>query len=247
MTRGPSRTNGIAVVLTRPSDFSQEAAWDAWYDDTHLPDTVEASGAWVATRWQVHDRPAGYSPAVGFTHVAIYEFDDVASGAPALLDRFEDRRAAGELHPAHAITAVDVFVPTGAWCGRLEPREALRGQVMAYVGPTDPAVVEDWSRWVDEVHTVDMMGSGAFADTSRWVRVDPARFGPNFLTVYDVELDDLTEAVSLSGRAMAPAHEQGRILEAHSGGLRAALIPAGRHGSTGYRHDGAAQRTGSRR
>ncbi len=235
MTRDASRTDAIAVVFTRPSDLHREADWDTWYDDVHVPDTAAGSGAWVVTRWEVADRPAGGSPAVGFTHVAIYEFEEGADGGERLLDLFEQRRAAGAMHPAHTISAADVLVPTGAWPGRLEPRARCTGQVMAYVGPNDPSLVDEWTPWLDEVHVADMMGSGAFTDTSRWARTRPARFGPNFLTIYDVEDLDVGEAVALSGRAMAPAHADGRILPCHAGGIRAALRPAGRHGAAGYR------------
>ena len=71
-----------------------------------------------------------------------------------------------------------------------------------------------------------MVDSGAFANASRWVRTQRARFGPNYLTVYDVTLADINEAVHLSGAAMAPAREKGRLLDVHAEGLRASLVPA---------------------
>jgi len=66
-------------------------------------------------------------------------------------------------------------------------------------------------------------------------RLTPARFGPNYLTVYDVEGLDVGEAVARSGAAMGAAHQAGRLLACHSGGVRAALRPAGRYGSEGFR------------
>ena len=235
MAREPGRTDGIAVVFSRPSDLHGEADWDTWYDDEHLPDTAEAWGAWVVTRWEVADRPVGASPPVGFTHVAIYEFDDVRSGGPALLDHLDRARAAGRLHPLHTISAVDVFGAATGWPGRLDPRSTVSGQVIAFVGPNDRSLDAGWNEWLAAVHIPDMLGSGAFTDASRWVRLEPARFGPNYLTIYDVEGVDVLEAVARSGSAMAPAHEAGRIMTCHSGGIRAALRPAGRHGPTGYR------------
>ena len=41
------------------------------------------------------------------------------------------------------------------------------------------------------------------------------------------------EAVALSGAAMPAVHEQGRLMACHSGGIRAALRPAGRWGAGG--------------
>jgi hypothetical protein len=234
--RRSSATDGIVVVFSRPSDFTLESEWDTWCDDVHLPESATAAAAWVVTRWEVADRPSGFSPPVGFTHVTIYEFTDVEQGAVQLLDLLDRGRSDGTHHRAHAITGVDVLVPTGeAWRGRREPHDGLTGQVVAYVGPTDPSVTDEWSRWLDDVHVADMMGSGAFADASRWVRRQPARFGPNFFTIYDVELDDVAEAVALSGAAMAPAHAAGRIMGQHSGGSRAALRRTGRHGGRGFR------------
>src|SRR3954471_10331539 len=110
MTRERGRTDGIAVVFSRPSDLHREAEWDAWYDDEHLADTADACGAWVVTRWEVADRPAGASPPVGFTHVAIYELEDGRTGGPALLDHLERSRTEGRLHPLHTISAADVLM-----------------------------------------------------------------------------------------------------------------------------------------
>src|SRR5688572_29785594 len=96
---------GIVVVFSRPSDFAQEKDWDGWYSDRHLPATVERSGARVATRWENTDRPHMAVSPVGFTHVVIYEFDDITAGAPALLDLFETPGEGDFQHPVHTIIA----------------------------------------------------------------------------------------------------------------------------------------------
>ena len=235
MARERGRTDGIAVVFSRPSDLHGEAGWGNWCDDEHLPDTAEASGAWVVTRWEVADRPAGASPPVGFTHVTVYEFDDVRVGGPALLDHLDRARSQGRLHPLHTISAVDVLASASGWPGRLEPRASVTGQVIAYVGPNDRALDAEWNEWLSAMHIPDMLASGGFTDASRWVRTEPARFGPNYLTIYDVEGIDVMEAVALSGAAMPAVHEQGRLMACHSGGIRAALRPAGRWGAVGFR------------
>ena len=53
-------------------------------------------------------------------------------------------------------------------------------------------------------------------------RLTPARFGPNYLTVYDVEGLDVGEAVARSGAAMGAAHQAGRLLASLTGGLATA-------------------------
>jgi hypothetical protein len=220
---------GIVVVFSRPSDFTQERDWSAWYEGTHLPSTAEASGARRASRWENIERMALAASPVGFTHVAIYEFDDIAAAAPALLDLLDPSSAtAAPRHPAHTIIGVEVLRSAGGpWNRRLDPLTDVTGQVMAFVGPNDPAQEDEWNTWLDAIHIPDMVSSGAFVNATRWLRTERARFGPNYLTVYDVSLDDIGEAVALSGAAMGPAHEQGRLLECHAGGLRAALRRAG--------------------
>src|SRR5437899_542544 len=199
--------SGIVVVFSRPSDFAREQEWSAWYAGSHLPATADACGARAATWWENTERPATAVSPVGFTHVAIYELDDIHAGAPALLDLFESSSAASALgHPAHTIIGVEVMRPAGSrWRERLDVGTGVTGQVLAYVGPNDPAREGEWNRWVDGVHVPDMVGSGAFANATRWVRTEPMRFGLNYLTIYDVTLADVAEAVALSAAAMGPA------------------------------------------
>jgi hypothetical protein len=217
--------NGIVVVFSRPSDFAQEHAWSAWYRGTHLPATIDASRAKSATWWENVERPHMSVSPVGFTHVAIYEFDHVATGAPALLDLFDSSSAtAAPRHPVHTIIGVEVMRPAGnRWNDRLEPSRDITGQVIVFVGPSDPAREAEWNTWLDTVHVPDMVNSGAFVNATRWVRTDRSRFGLDHLTIYDVTLADVDEAVVLSASAMAPAREHGRLLECHAGGLRAVL------------------------
>ena len=107
---------------------------------------------------------------------------------------------------------------------------------MAYVGPNDRALDA----------AVERSGWRRCTSPTCWPRagsptpaggcaLEPARFGPNYLTVYDVEGIDVMDAVALSGTAMPVVHEQGRLMACHSGGIRAALRPAGRWGAQGFR------------
>jgi hypothetical protein len=225
MTTPASSPNGIVVVFSRPSDFAQEEAWSAWYRGTHLPATADACRAKATARWENSERPHMAVSPVGFTHVAIYEFDDIGAGAPALLDLFDPSSASFvPRHPAHTIIGVEVLRPAGSrWNQRLEPGADITGQVIAFVGPNDPAREDEWNTWLDDVHVPDMVNSGAFVNATRWVRTERARFGLDYLTIYDVAHTDLGEAVARSGAAMGPARERGRLLDCHAGGLRAVL------------------------
>jgi hypothetical protein len=216
---------GIVVVFTRPSDFTQEEAWSAWYDRSHLPATAEGAGAHAASRWENVERPHLAVSPVGFTHVTIYELDDLAAQSSVLLDLLDPSSpTAAPRHPAHTTIGVEVLRPAGdRWNGRLTAAGDINGRVIAFVGANDPALEDEWNAWVDDVHVPDMVGSGAFVNATRWVRTERSRFGLDHLTIYDVALDDVDEAVARSGAAMGTARAQGRLREYHAGGLRAAL------------------------
>jgi hypothetical protein len=222
---GCTDPTGIVVVFSRPSDFAQERAWSAWCGGSHLPTTRDRSGARAATWWENIERPPMATPPVGSTHVAIYEFDDVATGSAVLFDLLDPSSAsAAPRHPAHTIVGVEVMRPAGTrWNQRLEPSPDITGQVIAFVGPNDPAREDEWNVWLDTVHVPDMVDSGAFVNATRWVRTERVRLGLNYLTIYDVALPVVDEAVARSAAAMAPAREKGRLLECHAGGMRAAL------------------------
>jgi hypothetical protein len=226
---------GLVMVTSRPTDFTQEDDWARWCDDVLLPEVGTATGARVVTRWMVADRPPGFSPVQGFTHVDFYEIDDVETGPGLLLDAFEAQRMQGRMHPCHAVVGVDAFRSIGRWSNKAEPSEGLRGHVISYVMTNDPTQVDEWNRWLDDVHVVDMIGCGAFVNASRWHRVEPVQWGTDYLTVYDVELDDLSEAVRRSGAVMPDLLAAGRMFTSHYGGMRAMLTPAGRHGALGWR------------
>jgi hypothetical protein len=225
MIQDPAARGGIVVVFSRPSDFAQEQDWAAWCRGSHLPVTRDASEALAATWWENVERPTMAVSPVGFTHVAIYEFDEISAGSSVLLDLLDPSSAsAAPRHPVHTIVGVEVMRPAGAaWNRRLAPAPEITGQVIAFVGSNDPAREDEWNGWLDTVHIPDMVNSGAFANAPRWVRTERSRFGLNYLTIYDVSLPAVDEAVARSGAAMGPAREQGRLLECHAGGLRAAL------------------------
>ncbi len=233
MTEGQG-VDGLVMVLTRPSDFTQEEAWAKWYDEVHLPETGAASGATVVTHWQVADRPEGFSPVQGFTHVDFYEYDDALRGQLDLLEAFDAERSGGRMHPCHSVVGVDAFAATGRWARPTAHGPALTGHVMSYVMTNDPSRIDEWNAWLDDVHVPDMLASGAFVNARRWRRLDPPRYAANFLTVYDVELEDLSQAVHLSGSVMPELLRAGRMYTAHYGGLRAMLAPSGRFGATGW-------------
>jgi hypothetical protein len=231
-------TNGIAITFSRPTDFTRETEWAEWYDGEHLPDTVgPATGAWVATRFESIDRPPGAAPPVGFSHMAVHEFEDIDRDGGRFLDHIDALRAGSRMHPVHTIIGLELFRIFGRWNTKPEPSADLRGHIFAYTMSNDPAVEDEWNEWYDGTHVPDMMSAGVFAATTRWERLASPRFGPRYLTLYDIAQDDVADAVARSGAIMPGLHASGRLNHHHAGGMRAALRATGRHAGRGYRAD----------
>jgi hypothetical protein len=216
-----------------------EPQWDEWEDTVHIPALCAGDGPWVATRFELTEKPQPGMPGIGFTHVTIYELDDddVATQAAHALDALDALRAAGKVHPAHATMGADVFVAHGPFGEKPEPSSALHGHILTNVLCNDPAREAEWDAWYDEQHVPDMLTCGAFAAMSRWQRVPRVREGSNHLTLYDVATETVDEAVQRSAVTLAEIVAAGRKHETHTGALTVTLRPTGGHGGAGYRRE----------
>jgi hypothetical protein len=231
------RTQGLFITFTRCNDAQKEAEWDAWYDNVHVPDAIATGAVWAVTRWELLDRPALGYPAVGFTHVNIFEME-----GPDLEDRvrrFRENRPklvrAGRMHPNQTAVQVAALRAFGRWNEKPEPSAKTTGHILTFVLCNDPDLEDEWNPWLDDVHVPDMLSSGAFSAASRWQKLERDPYGPNYMTLYDIEHADLAEAGRLSGAVMPKIIAAGRKMTCHAGGLTVVLKPAGKWGAAGYR------------
>ncbi len=230
-------TRTIVVAFTRCNAPPKQQEWSEWYDDSYLPELVRDGSPQVATHWELTQKPVPGMPSIGFSHVTIYELagDDGEAQADALLARADALRAAGKTHPAHCVIGVDVLHRHGRAQRKPAPDASLRGHILAYVQCNDAARQREWDDWYDEVHLPDMMASHAFSAGTRWRRRDPARYGANDVTLYDVSGHSVEEAVEMSAAVMPGIAAAGRKLDCHVGGMTVTLRASGRHGGAGYR------------
>ena len=230
---------GLLIVATKCNQPSRADEWEAWYDDVHLPDLLDdwdGDGPSVATRWALSRQPEPGMPGIGFTHVTIYEFtDDVVGRARLLAERQAQLHADGRVHPTHSVVDAAVFVAHGTFTSKPEPSAALRGHILAHVFPNDPDLEAEWDAWYDAQHVPDMMASDAFTAATRWRREPRRTVGPNHLTLYDVGLDSIDEAVARSAAVMPDLIAAGRKHRAHTGAMTLTLVPSGRYAGAGYR------------
>jgi hypothetical protein len=66
----------LMVVGSNPTDPASEAAFNAWYTDTHLDDVLKVEGFVAARRYALSDvRPMAGSEASPFRYLAVYEIE----------------------------------------------------------------------------------------------------------------------------------------------------------------------------
>ena len=232
-----SRTTGLLVSSVKCARPAESAEWAQWYDDVHLPDLVEADGPWVATRFAVTPAPMPGMPGIGVTHVTIYEFagDDVPAQVERLVARDAHLRARGRVHPAHAVLDAEVLLAHGRWHDKPEPGAALRGHILSHVMSCDPTREAEWDEWYDDEHVPDMLSSDAFTAATRWAHWPRRHYGPQHVTLYDVALPTVAEAVGRSAAVMPGLIAAGRKHECHTGGPTLTLEATGRRAGAGYR------------
>ncbi|MFN3974454.1 MAG: hypothetical protein ACK4K2_04130 [Dehalococcoidia bacterium] len=78
---------------------------------------------------------------------------------------------------------------------------------------TDLAKEEDFNRWYDAVHLVDMVATGLVSHPTRYRNADPASREAKYLAIYEVEQDSLLEKIpqQVMERFMPQWVAQGRI------------------------------------
>lgn len=230
----------LLLAFTRCNAPGRADEWSDWYDEVHLPELLRA-GTDVVTRFELTQQPVPGMPSIGFSHVALYEFRgaDAQKRLDDTLAVDDELRQGSTLHPHHCVIGIDVLCAHGG--EKSDPAPDLTGHILAYVMCNQRAREAEWDAWYDAMHLPDMMASGAFRAGSRWLRRDPASYGANHLTLYDVAGHSVEEAVTLSASVMPGIAAAGRKLDCHVGALTVTLRPTGRHGGAGLRPGAAAR------
>ncbi len=81
------------VVGSNPADPTRDAAFNAWYTDTHLADVLAVAGFQAARRYALSDvRPMTGTAASPFGYLAVYEIesDDLQQTARELQAALDD-------------------------------------------------------------------------------------------------------------------------------------------------------------
>ncbi len=232
-------TEGLNITFTRCNDPSKEAEWSAWYDDIHLPDVMATGTCWVATRWELIDRPVTGYPALGFTHLNVKEVEgpDVAANMlprnPGTgLKRLKEQ---GRMFPNQGVIDIQTLKSVGRWSEKPEPTAETKGLFCVFATCTDSDMEDEWNDWYDNVHVPDILDTGRFRAATRWVRLERRRNGTDYLALYEVADDDIAGTVGMIGDLVPKLFAQGRMHSFHCAGMRFATKPAGKWTGRGFR------------
>ena len=74
----PNKHPGVMTVMTDVAP-AQEAEFNRWYDEEHVPERVALDGVRCARRWVREDlpMPSGIPLVLPPKYLVVYEFDDV--------------------------------------------------------------------------------------------------------------------------------------------------------------------------
>lgn len=95
---------GLFLAWSSPVDDESDAAFNSWYENTHIPQVRTAIGSVTAVhRYRTADLPGGMQPA--HRYLAVYEMDsdDIPAAAAALAAASGAGRL--EMTPAMDLTA----------------------------------------------------------------------------------------------------------------------------------------------
>ena len=145
-------TTGLLVVYAKCVRPAEEAAWDAWEDDVHLPALCAGDGPWAATRFELTARPQPGMPGVRASPTSPSTSSTPTTPvrrrrARSIVD--DALRAAGRVHPAHAtMRGRRVRRPRPLRRPSRPPTSSRRGHILTHVLCTDPAREAEWDRVV---------------------------------------------------------------------------------------------------
>lgn len=80
-------SRSIMIALSNPVSAEQEAEFNHWYDNIHVPEILAAPSVHKATRYKVAAQtlPMGKTPQ--FRYLAIYEVEDAERAVQEISDR----------------------------------------------------------------------------------------------------------------------------------------------------------------
>lgn len=230
-------TNTLTLIHTRCGFPTKQGEWDAWCDDVHIPDLVDSGAFRSASRWVLRNSSQLVYPRLGFTHLILGETqtEDPEAAEEIMAAQEPEMRVSGRLHLNHFVDDIVTLKPFGTLPESILPSPETRALWLIFNRCNNPAKLDEWHAWLDDVHLPECLEIGGFHDVSRWTRARPERYLPNYCVVYDIRDSGLDEGIQRIVDLNRGWEAEGKIPDYHAGSLGFLVEPAGKWGAAGYR------------
>jgi hypothetical protein len=191
-------SKGILFVLTNCKDPAQEAEFNRWYNETHLPDVTAPGLLRNASRYR---NTASELQAGEARYLAIYETEeeDLAEVRRQVTARGQVLREQGRMHAALEIVLSSMCqeVPHAFWTtSPNNTPKRVTGLFIVTSNCSDPAREREFSDWYTQVHLPDILSTGLFHTAYRYVHTAPQSGQGKYIALYETDADDPARAVA---------------------------------------------------
>ncbi len=198
----------VLITLVSPSDDTQEAAFNQYYEEVHIPDVLETPGVIGAQRFVCVDKPD-----MG-KYLTIFESESLEP--QDILDRVQATLSKKQHLAGHSFAqATEKLRGSYRRRWRLEdhsrPPKSVTGVLVSfYFGPKDPSQIPLVHHWYNAIHVPDMLAVPGFCATDRLDGVDP-QGEYRMLHLYQLDSEDISETIEEMRRRVGRWMVDGRM------------------------------------
>jgi hypothetical protein len=190
--------DALLVVLTNPASESAEAAYNDWYQGSHLPDVLRVPGYRRATRYRSAGGLGGGPSPFEQRYLALYELEAAdEAGVQAISDEHMRRIAAGEMRRTDAIDGPSM---RALYYRAVGPRGGQPfgppGAVFLVFSDPVPGREDEYNAWYQGAHLEDVLAVPGFVAARRYAVTDVNMLGrewvvpSKYLCVYELDVQD---------------------------------------------------------
>jgi hypothetical protein len=189
----------LLYVLTSCKDPAEDAEFNEWYDNTHLPDVLSSGLLRNPVRFvRATDAAEDREPR----YLATWESDtetpdrllqEVTELGQSLLQR-------GRVHPSLRLKHMGMLrrIDGGFWSRR--HGQEVAGVMVVSSNCTDPAREDEFNDWYSNIHLPDILSTGAFHTDYRYEDINPQESVGKYWAIYETDIDPVRAAEILDAR-----------------------------------------------
>lgn len=190
--------DALLVVLTNPVSDETEAAYNEWYQGSHLPDVLAVPGYRRATRYRSAGGLGGGPSPFAQRYLALYELEAAdEAGVQAVSDEHMRRIADGEMRRTDAIDGPSMralyYRAVGPWTGAAF---GPPGAVFLVFSDAVAGREDEFNAWYQGAHLEDVLAVPGFVAARRYAVTGVNMLGREWVTtakylcVYELDVTD---------------------------------------------------------